>query len=324
MVFAMRLNLVVGVLLFMSGVSCSVETAAAPVSTACEAEPKGIPSDNQRWVYRTDRTTGIKCWHLAPKRHDAQGVLKNSPTKCTTNPIGSPPNGMQWRYRFERDSGLKCWHLVRKRNSAASFSSPATKNNFNTFNKVAAAQAAAPPSKAPAPQGEAAPSARNVSNPTNELSQSLAETFHSRWSAAVSGLPISSMGIEKPTASPVVVTTGARETSDGAIVGATIARPQEHESTRNEILVATLSSLAAFFAAYVLIRGALESIRRARGRRYRKPPSRATAAIIDSPPSTPGISDVLDRLRREDLDDDRLRRPQTRASYHGPTKQHHA
>src|SRR6202012_1356785 len=91
----------------------------------CQARPYGLPRQEGRWMYRTDRTTGQKCWFLAGVR-GTQRIEKAAVTaersaltmpeettvqSCVGTPSAPAARNTQWRYRIDRRTHQKCWHL---------------------------------------------------------------------------------------------------------------------------------------------------------------------------------------------------------------------
>src|ERR1700761_5235298 len=118
----------IGVVALLNALFCGLAPAAAStdrINATCEIKPTGAPSGHQRWMYRTDKASGQKCWFLAtrleavqkPQRttyrnpSDAQ-AMQRSPVNCLTAPDSTAPRGMQWRYRIDRAAAQKCWRLV--------------------------------------------------------------------------------------------------------------------------------------------------------------------------------------------------------------------
>jgi hypothetical protein len=277
-----------------------------------------MPTGNERWAYRTDLTSGQRCWFLLPARHQARATAETSPVNCLASPKGPAPKGSQWRYRIQRKGGLKCWHLVRKGNVDTGFPPSLMKSNADASSRVAAAQAMLPTPKDSPSQSEAS-SSRKGASPPSEPDQPGLETFHSRWSAALDIPPASTAAIVAPAGSLDVAEMS--QTSDGTAKGPPAVHAQREESAAHKILVVTLSSSAVLLVLYALIGGALDGIRRVRGRQARKSLPFARPATL-GPPTAPGISDILARLRLEDVDDERTRRRHERADEDG-SKTHH-
>src|ERR1700761_2139041 len=101
------------------------EAAAENMAANCQARPYGLPRQEGRWMYRTDRTTGQKCWFLAGVR-GTQRIEKAAVTaersaltmpeettvqSCVGTPSAPAARNTQWRYRIDRRTHQKCWHL---------------------------------------------------------------------------------------------------------------------------------------------------------------------------------------------------------------------
>jgi hypothetical protein len=58
----------------------------------CLSEPNRAPSQGTHWHYRTDRSTGRRCWYLAPRREKAAEVRQVAPAKPrpTSRTISEP------------------------------------------------------------------------------------------------------------------------------------------------------------------------------------------------------------------------------------------
>ena len=173
------------------------------------------------------------------KRHHAKVTAEASSPKCIANPSGPPPEGLQWRYRAQGEGGSKCWHLVRKRNIDIDLSPASMKGRVDTSDRIAAAHAMLISPKRYAPQ-KVVSASQNPANPSDEPSQTLPETFHSRWSAANSIPTTYSIALETPIASLTAVTRDVGETPDGITRGALTVYPQRYQSTPHKLLVALL------------------------------------------------------------------------------------
>jgi hypothetical protein len=63
---------------------------AEPAATDCLTEPTGVPPQGSHWYYRTDRSTGTRCWHLKPQRDKGKGELAVSKPRPSSEPIAEP------------------------------------------------------------------------------------------------------------------------------------------------------------------------------------------------------------------------------------------
>ena len=63
---------------------------AEPAATDCLTEPTGAPPQGSHWYYRTDRSTGTRCWHLKPQRDKGKGELAVSKPRPSSGPIAEP------------------------------------------------------------------------------------------------------------------------------------------------------------------------------------------------------------------------------------------
>jgi hypothetical protein len=65
-------------------------TRAEPAATDCLTEPTGAAPPGSHWYYRTDRSTGTRCWHLKPQREKGKGELAVSKPRPSSGPIAEP------------------------------------------------------------------------------------------------------------------------------------------------------------------------------------------------------------------------------------------
>jgi hypothetical protein len=75
----------------------SRSSRAEPAADDCLSEPNRAPSQGTHWHYRTDRSTGRRCWYLAPQREkaaEARPVVPAKPrptSRTTSEPQAEPP-----------------------------------------------------------------------------------------------------------------------------------------------------------------------------------------------------------------------------------------
>ena len=65
-------------------------TRAEPAVTDCLTEPIGAAPPGSHWYYRTDRSTGTRCWHLKPRRDKGQEELAVGTPRPSSGPIAEP------------------------------------------------------------------------------------------------------------------------------------------------------------------------------------------------------------------------------------------
>jgi len=65
-------------------------TRAEPAATDCLTEPTGAAPPGSHWYYRTDRSTGTRCWHLKPRRDKGQEELAVGTPRPSSGPIAEP------------------------------------------------------------------------------------------------------------------------------------------------------------------------------------------------------------------------------------------
>jgi hypothetical protein len=107
-----------------------------------------------------------------------------------------------------------------------------------------------------------------------------------------------------PSASLDPVAREMDEESGAALVSTRSLRPNRYEETSHTILVAALALAAVIFALYSFTGDALDCIRRARVRWSQNISSAPPAeGSVSSPPTTPGISDISERLQIDEVDE---------------------
>jgi hypothetical protein len=310
----MRFKPLTGLFLFIFCMGCGSATALTSTETAgCEAEPTSLPPANQRWAFRIDRATGQKCWFFVARHYRFQQPTQpislfdnpfepesaeKAPADCLVERTGLAPHAMQWRVRVERESGRKCWVLVRKPiNVAKPVSSVATKYNaIDESYKMAAQQGALIGPQLPESQSNASTNRKEAASPGGPA-QSWAAAFQSRWDMVANNPSNPMKAIARPSASLDSVAGEMGEESDAALPSTRSVRSSGYQT----LVVAALSLAAVIFALYSFTGGALDWIRRARARSQNISSDRADSGSVSSPPTTPGISDILDRLQTDEL-----------------------
>jgi hypothetical protein len=312
----MRSKPLVGIFFLFFCVGCDPATALTSTeTTGCEARPTSLPSANQRWAFRIDRATGQKCWFFVAKRRRVQqparpvslfdnpfelGATEKAPAECLLERTGLAPRAMRWRVRIEGESGRTCWVLVRKPiNAAKPVPSIATKYNaVDESYKMAAQQGAPIGAELPEAQGNPTANRKETVAPGG-YGQSWAEAFQSRWDMVANNQLNPMKAIGRPSASLDSTTGETREESVAALPGTRSVKSNGHES----LVVAVLSLAAVVFALYSFTGGALDWIRRARARSQNISSGRPDNGSVSSPPTAPGISDILDRLQTDEVND---------------------
>jgi hypothetical protein len=300
---------------FVSGLNR--EAAAENLATGCQAKPSGLRHSEGRWMYRTIRTTGEKCWFrvgigrtqraeraASVAVREAQIDLAGSTAQtCVAAPTDPAPRNAQWRYRFDRGTHQKCWRLSsvvtrqiavpRTRTSLPGRSKQIEKDNLRALRSVSAAQASL---FEPDDRGGNTASAGHNDAPEGTPSPAQATTFESRWTAPTEFSPSMDATIhqeELPVLAPdnwkhPVPNITRSQTGQTSVVDAVRVAG---------LLIATIASVAIATGLYASINGASIGWMRGRASAFRPQNMRGHRLL---PPRDSTIADILERLNRED------------------------
>jgi hypothetical protein len=189
-------------MIFFGGSAAAHHVRNENAGEACRARTNSAPGSDVRWMYRTDRKTGEKCWflaagskpvtsrHVAALAYDDEGIADAKPksTSCIRSPDGPTQADSRWRYRFDR-MGQRCWHLVGATSKAPSKARMRVtrSNDSGQFKreKLGLLQlfvnAAARLSEADNVPPESLASTRESNSNEAALSEAHSATFENRW-----------------------------------------------------------------------------------------------------------------------------------------------
>ena len=296
------------------------EAAAESLATGCQVRPSGLLHSEGRWMYRTIRTTGEKCWFrvgigrtqraarvagvaVREAQADAAGATVQT---CVAAPTGPAPRNAQWRYRFDRGTHQKCWRLSRvvtrqiavprTRTSLLGRSKQIEKDNLRALRSVSAAQASL---FEPDNMVGKAENAGHDDVPEGVPSRAQMTAFESRWNASTEFSPSIDATIHQWEMA--VPTPDDREQAGPDITRSQTDRISVVDSVRiSGLLIATIASIAIATGLYVSISGSAASIGWMRGRAsmFRPREGMRGRQLLPSRDST--MADILERLNRED------------------------
>jgi hypothetical protein len=140
-------TLLLSLLIAIAGGSASARGIAVEnLDASCDAHPISVSRSEGRWMYRTMRATGQKCWFVGAdgrrsRPHEQRililayngigsGLMQSQTSRCLASPNGPSPRNSHWRYRLEK-AGQRCWYLA----SLSSKRSPAIRTRTSLSNK---------------------------------------------------------------------------------------------------------------------------------------------------------------------------------------------
>jgi len=295
------------------------EAAAENLPTNCQARPSGLPRSEGRWMYRTIRTTGEKCWFRIGKGRTQRtervaGVAareaqidpaESTVRACVAAPTGPAPRDSQWRYRIDHGTHQKCWRLsrvvtrqvpVRRTHTSLPGQSRQTeKDNLRALRSVSAVQASL---FEPGDMGGSAPNAGHDDVPEGAPSPART-TFESRWTAPADFSPSIDATIHQEDLPALIpddrkhpVPDTTRSQTDRMSVADTVRV--------SGLLIATIASIAIATGLYASINGSAASIGWMRGRASASRPHEDKRDHRLLSPRDNTMADILERLNRED------------------------
>lgn len=296
------------------------EAAAENLATSCQARPSGLPRSEGRWMYRTIRTTGEKCWFrvgagrtqstervAVVAARDAQiDPAESTARTCVAAPAGPAPRNDRWRYRIDPGTHQKCWHLSRvvttqiavsrTRASLPGRSRQIEKDNLRALRSVSGVQASL---FEPDDTSGNAANAGHDDLPEGAPSPAQITTFESRWTAPTEfSRPIDAAIHQEEMPVPV---PDDRDNPAPDIAKSQADRISVVNSVRmSGLLIATIASIAIATGLYASINGSAASIGWMRGRASAPRPREDMRAPRLLPPRDSTIADILERLNSED------------------------
>lgn len=296
------------------------EAAAESLATSCQARPSGLPRPEGRWMYRTIRTTGEKCWFrvgigrtqrtervadVATREAQIDPADSNVQT-CVAAPTGPARRNAQWRYRIDRGSHQKCWRLSRvvatqmpvsrTRTSLPGRSRQIEKDNLRALRSVSGVQASL---LEPDDMGGTATNAGRGDLPEGVPSPAQMTTFESRWIASTELSPSIDATIHQEEMQ--LLSVDDREHSVPNITRSQTDQTGVVDTVRvSGLLIATIASIAIATGLYASINGSAASIGWMRGRTsaFRPRDDVRNHRLLQPRDST--MADILERLNRED------------------------
>jgi hypothetical protein len=319
--FAMPFKLSVGALSVAIISTCSLVPALAvlPADKSCPAQSTDQLSLNRRSVDQTFRQKCSSFVGSEPKKRrvstnqniqfreglsEAEAVGMDT-SSCISVLDAPAPQGMKWRYRRERTTGIKCWFLVRTIANGV-IAVPLVRRIQTVPDHVADAHT---PEDALAMLTRSTGAPKVDENSTRQQGSGLSAstdissdtTFRSRW-VFVGRNPtvIAAASLNEPVSSGL---DGDR--LNDRIGAATVDRiySPRSEKTSYLLLVAALTSTAVVCALYAMISGSVLLIKRGRASyAHHSRPVYTRRLEFTAPPVASSISDILDRLRMEELE----------------------
>lgn len=293
------------------------EAAAESLATGCQAKPSGLLRSEGRWMYRTIRTTGEKCWFRVgvgrtQRAERVAGVAAreaqidsagSTVQTCVAAPTGPAPRNAQWRYRFDRGTHQKCWRLSgvvtrqiavpRTRTSLPGRSKQIEKDNLRALLSVSAAQASL---LEPDTIGGNAANVGHDDVSEGAPSPAQTATFESRWNAPAEFSPSIDATIEQEELPALI--PDDREQPIANITRSQTAQTSVVDAVRvSGLLIAAIASIAIATGLYASINGASIGWMRGRASALRPQYMRGHRLL---PPRDNTIADILERLNRED------------------------
>ena len=292
------------------------EAAAESLATGCQARPSGFLHSEGRWMYRTIRTTGEKCWFRVGARRtqraervagvavrEAQIDPAGSTVQtCVAAPAGPAPRNAQWRYRFDRGTHQKCWRLSsvvtrqiavpRTRTSLPGRSKQIEKDNLRALRSVSAVQASLV--EPDVMGGNAANAGHEL--PEGAPSPAQTTTFESRWTAPTEFSPSIDATIHQEEL-PVLASDNWMQPVSNITRSQTDQTSVANAVRASGFLIATFASIAIATGLYASINGASIGWVRGRAPAFRAQDMRGHRWL---PPRDSTIADILERLNRED------------------------
>lgn len=294
----------------------SREAAAENSATSCQARPSGLPRSEGRWMYRTIRTTGEKCWFrvgiegtrrlervAGVAAREAQiDMAEPTARTCIAAPTGPAPRNARWRYRIDHGTHQKCWRLSRvvtreipvprMRASLPGRSRQIEKDNLRALQSVSGVHASL---------FEPDDKGGNAVNdlPAGTPSPAQMATFESRWTAPTEF----SRSVDATThqEEPPVFIPDDREQAGPDITRSETDRISGLDAVRmSGLLIATVASIAIATGLYASINGSAASIGWMRGRASASRPREDMRDHRLLSPRDSTMADILERLNRED------------------------
>lgn len=296
------------------------EAAAESLATGCQASPPGLLRSEGRWMYRTIRTTGQKCWFCVgvARTQRAERVAEVAAREaqidpaesgvgtCVAAPTGPAPRNAQWRYRLDRVSHRKCWSLSRvvtrhvaeprPRTSLAGRSGQIEKDNLRALRSVSAVQARL---LEPDDIGGNAANAGHDNVREGAPSPAQTTTFESRWMAPTEFGPSIDSKIHQEKM-PALVPNDRKNPVPDATKSQKDQTGMADTVWVSGLLIATIASIAIATGLYASINGSASSIGWMGGHASVLRPREDMLGHRLSPARDSTMADILERLNRED------------------------
>jgi hypothetical protein len=300
--------------------ACDMDRAVAAEAN-CGAHPASISRSEGRWIYRTIRTTGKKCWFLRSDRKSVRRVaqgpvvpdhrpqsrpLQQAVSDCAASRDVPAPRNAQWRYHFDQVTGQKCWRLARVALKQAPMV-PARKAVLGRSRHIVEGRQR--------PLRSAVDARANLLSPRHETPRLVARagdgetngnatgqppllTFDSRW------LPAEIILFANATTAPSPGSVPILDREEEAAPDVMESQAQHSEGFDSEsmlrLLGATLMSVGIALGLYALIGSSAAPWRRTRDRLADSRSRPGAPFVPSSPPIDSTISDIVERLSRED------------------------